>query len=262
MTYLNRLHTEELIDQDILASTKQVQFDYVLENRLGMYVGTNLAELPTEAEEFFVACEEALEGPNGDKMWTSIRSHLHSTGAFVISADCEYPEAALRWVDYFYSDEGILFYHYGIEGDTTVRNTSGTYSYSQEILDQMVDGVSYDEVVSNYTPFAGGSNPTIMKDPYFSGLELTPIPMEAADNLMPYIPLEIWPFFTYTAEENIVMTEIDSAIGKYCNEQTVGFITGEIPLDDAIWNAYVAEVEKLGVAQVLEVQEAAYARIK
>lgn len=36
--------------------------------------------------------------------------------ATAVSTDCENPEIAVRWLDYWYSDEGVLLANYGIEG--------------------------------------------------------------------------------------------------------------------------------------------------
>lgn len=262
LTYMNRLYQEGLIDQEFLTYKDQVAAGYVAQDRLGVYISTNLAVLPKEAEQMFVAGEVPWKGPNGDQLWPSIRSHLHSTGAFVISADCKYPEAALRWADYFYSDEGILFYHYGIEGDTYVKNSDGSYSYSERITSQINESASFDQVVSQYTPYGFGNNPTIMKAPYFSGMELAPIPSEAADNLMPYTPKEVWPFFTYTVEENKVLSDLTGPLNKHVSQTSAEFVTGQRPLDDKNWNEYVNIIQDMGLAKVLEIQEAAYARIK
>jgi len=263
LAYLNKLYSEGLIDQECFNYTDQIAAAWVAQDRLGMYVNTNLAQLPKEkAEATFVACESAIKGPNGDQLWPSIRSHLHSTGAFVITTECKYPEAALRWVDYFYSDEGVLFYHYGIEGDTCVKNSDGSYDYAQKIYDEITGNKSFDEVIAKYSPYVYGNNPTIMKYPYFSGQEMTPIPMKAAANLMPYTPKEVWPFFTYTDEETQIINEYSSAVNDYCMQMSAEFLTGRRPLDDKNWDEYVKTVHSLGLDKLLEAQEAAYSRIK
>lgn len=262
LAFLHKLYEEGIIDKECFTYKDQVGAGLISQNRLGMITATNLASYPTSAEKSFVPAEQAIKGPHGDQLWPSMRSHLHSSGAFVISADCKYPEAALRWVDYFYSDEGAKFYHYGIDGDTCVKNADGSYSYTDKITSQIKGDASYDQVVSQYTPYAGGNNPTIMKWPYFSGAELAPLPRKAAENLMPYTPKDIWPFFTYTDQEQKVLSDVGSPINQYCAQTSGEFLSGQRPIDDANWNEYVSTVQKMGLDKVLAVEEAAYARIK
>ncbi|WP_426350273.1 extracellular solute-binding protein [Alloiococcus sp. CFN-8] len=261
LEFTKRLYEEGLLHEEMFSYSDSQMASWVVEDKAGIFINTSLSILPGNYTSKFKGLDEALEGPNGDKIWSGVRSHLHSTGAFVITSACEYPEAALRWVDYFYSDEGNAFYHYGIEGDTYVKNDDGSYSYTQEIIDKFAES-SKDSVISNYSPYPYGNNPTIMKYPFFSGDELTPIPMEAADNLMPYIPEEIWPFFTFTKDENRIMTTYNTDIGNYVKTSTAEFITGQKELNDSTWKEYVSAIEKMGVEEMLNVYEAAYERIK
>ena len=188
------------------------------------------------------------------------RSHLHSVGAFAISADCENPEVALRWVDYFYSEEGVRFYHYGIEGDTYQVNEDGSLSYTDEILAQVTGDMSYDEVVSQYIPYCGGNNPTIMSYPGYAGMELSPVPMASAEALMPYTPEIIWPFFNYTDEEKDIVTTVGTEIDTYVKQTCAEFLTGVRELNDEEWNAYVQRVNDMGLESMLQVMTAASER--
>lgn len=262
LTFLHKLYQEGIIDKECFTYKDQVGAGLASQNRLGLITGTNLASYPANVEKSFVPADQAIKGPHGDQLWSSMRSHLHSSGAFVISADCKYPEAALRWVDYFYSDEGAKFYHYGIDGDTCVKNADGSYSYTDKITSQIKGDASYDQVVAQYTPFGGGNNPTIMKYPYFSGAEMAPLPRKAAENLMPYTPKTVWPYFTYTDAEEKVLSDVGSPINQYCSQTSGEFLSGQRPLDDANWNDYVNTVQKMGLDKMLAVEEAAYARIK
>lgn len=260
ITFLHRLYAEGLLDEECITYTSAHAPALISQDRLGVFIGTNLTRLTTEQQTCFTPIKEAYEGPYGDKMWSAIRSHLHSVGAFVISSDSKYPEELLRWVDYFYSDEGMLLFNYGIVGDTCVQNEDGSYSYTDEILAMMNEGKSYDEVVSQYTPFSGGNNPSVMKYPYFAGQELTPGPMEAAANLYPYAPEIVWPFFTYTADENEIVTTAGSDINTFVRTTNAKFLTGELEVNDENWNAYVKTVQTMGLSEMLSVMEAAYAR--
>ena len=165
-------------------------------------------------------------------------------------------------MDYFYSDEGVVFYHYGIEGETYVKNDDGSLSFTPEIMAQVSGDKSYDEVVSQVGPYCGGNNPTMMSWPGYAGAELTPIPIASAEAILPNVPDVIWPIFTYTDEELNIVNTVGSDINAYVKQTCAEFLTGERELNDEEWDAYVAQVKAMGLDQMLEVMESVIDRVE
>ena len=256
LEFMHKLYAEGLIDEECITFNDAHAVGLAAQDRLGLYFATNLALLPASNMEAWDPATTWVDGA----IWPLMRSHLHSVGAFAVSADCEYPEVALRWVDYFYSEEGVRFYHYGIEGDTYVTNEDGSLSYVPSILEQVTGDKSYDEVVSQYSPYCGGNNPTIMSWPGYAGMELTPVPIASAEALSAFVPEVIWPFFNYTAEETDIVTTVGTDINNYVKQTCAEFLTGERELTDEEWNAYVQRVQEMGLEQMLEVTAAAAER--
>ena len=52
----------------------------------------------------------------------------------VISTGCEYPEIALQWMDYRYTEEGSVLANWGVEGETYTRDADGTLHYTDLIV--------------------------------------------------------------------------------------------------------------------------------
>lgn len=220
---------------------------------------TNLASLPADKADNWVVLNDALAGPDGVRLWSAVRANFHSTGAAVLPATCSDPALALRWLDYFWTDEGTLFYHMGVEGETYEALEDGTYDYLPKIYEEMTaKNRSFDEVVSEYSPYPGGSNPTVEIAPYFMGGEMADTVAAAARSLMEYGPEEYWPGFTFTQEENDVLDGIKGDMSKYCDSMRVDFITGTKPLSE--WDAYTAKLDELGAAEMLRVYQAAVDR--
>lgn len=257
--FMRTLYSEKLLD-NYCFTVKSEQWSANIANDLvGVFGSTNLAALPADQVGDWVAVGEALEGPNGDKLWSPIRANFHSTGAAVIPAACADPALVLRWLDYFWTDEGTLFYHMGVENETFVANRDGSYDYMPYIYDEMRTGnKKFDDVVAAYSPYPGGSNPTVEIAPYFMGGEMAEVPAAAARALFAYGPTEYWPSFTFTAEENDVLGPIQTDINKYCQAFEIEFITGVRPLTD--WDAYVAQLEKLKLNTLLGIYQAAVDR--
>ncbi len=70
----------------------------------------------------------------------------HGAHAFLITTACKNPEAALAWLDYINSEEGMRLCEYGIEGDTYEMNAAGQPRLKEEWLTIKRDGRDmYDE---------------------------------------------------------------------------------------------------------------------
>ena len=200
-----------------------------------------------------------MEGSDGDKLWTAIRANFHSTGAAVIPAACKDTALVLRWLDYFWTDQGTLFYHMGVEGETFLAKSDGAYDYMPYIYEKMTAGNrSFDDVVATYSPYPGGSNPTVEIAPYFMGGEMAAVPAQAARALFAYGPGEYWPSFTFTAEESEALNAIQTDVSKYINAIRIEFVTGARPLSD--WDDYTAQLEKLKTPELLAIYQAAVDR--
>ncbi|WP_010275707.1 type 2 periplasmic-binding domain-containing protein [Paenibacillus senegalensis] len=200
----------------------------------------------------------ALEGPHGDKLVVS-NSPLTGLGHFVITSANKHPEATIRWIDYFYGDEGSEMFFMGIEGVTFKRNADGSVEYLDEITKNS-NGLTYDEAAAKYMVWPGGGTPGIISQKYFRGGESAPVSLEAADKIAPYLPEETWIPFSFTNEENTRMVALTSDISTYIREMQAKFITGDIPFSE--WDTYVRTIEKMGLAEYMEIYQAAYERYK
>lgn len=259
LEYFAKLYSEKLMDNFIFTMTIEQWVTNALNDRIGVFSSTNLASLPASKIDHWIAIEEPLTGPYGDKMWSAIRANFHSTGAAVIPATCKDPALVLRWLDYFWTDEGTLFYHMGIEGESFVVSEDGTYDYSDKVYREMNENnISFDDAVSLYSPYPGGSNPTVETAPYFNGGEMAEIPANAARKLFPYGPSEYWPSFTFTPEESERLAKLESDIFKYTQYTRVGFISGLMPFHQ--WEHYTTELKKLGEDELVAIYQAAVDR--
>lgn len=259
LEYIRGLYADGLIDKRLFTLTNDQWVAHLADDRVGVFANTNLALLPADKTDNWVAIDEALTGPYGDKLWSGVRANFHSTGAALIPSTCSDPALVLRWLDYFWTDEGTLFYHMGVEGETYEKLENGTYDYSQKIYDDMkTNNISFDDAVGKYTPYPGGSNPTVEIAPYFMGGEMASVPAAAAKALIEYGPEEYWPSFTFTDEENNTLDEIRSDISKYCENMRIDFVTGAKSLDE--WDSYTDQLEKLRTGDMLSVYQAAVDR--
>jgi len=260
LQYMNRLYTEGLIDQELFTMDNANFLTKAEDDRIGCFAFTNLSVVPADTLDKWIGLEEALEGPDGHKLWAPVRAHFHSTGAAVITSSNKYLKETLQWLDYFWTDEGNLFYHYGDVGVTCVAKDDGSYDWTDEIYAKMTGSVTFDEVVSSYTPYVDGNNPLVEVWPYFGGGETQPVPAKTARSLFEYGPDVYWPSFTFTTEENDRLTPIQTDINKYIQSTRSEFIIGTRSFDT--WDSYLADLEKMGMNELLEIYGAAIERFE
>ncbi|MFR1358451.1 MAG: hypothetical protein ACLSBB_14600 [Ruthenibacterium lactatiformans] len=107
------------------------------------------------AAENYVQCP-VLEGPYGDRALINVESNVQMTGVAVITTANKYPEATMRWLDYFYSEEGTVLCRLGIEARAGV--VDGKYQLLDNIKNNP-DGLTLDRALGQWAIFPGGYLP-------------------------------------------------------------------------------------------------------
>ena len=93
----------------------------------------------TDVENFWL---EGVPNPvlnEGDTPQTGSTMCGYIKEAMAITSNCKNPELAARWLDYFYTKEGMLLNAYGIEGETYELLPDGTPQYT-ELVTNNPDG--------------------------------------------------------------------------------------------------------------------------
>lgn len=257
LEYVHKLYDEELILPNIF--TVEGDQNYSLGSE-GLYGSTviNNPEAQFDNEEGRYVGMPALEGPNGDRIYTYVTSPLAQIGGFVVTKENQHVEATLRWMDYFYSDEGAKLFFMGKEGVTYEVKEDGEIDYLDEIKND--PNLTLDQKLADYVTWLGGGYPGIVKEDFFKGSESLPSSLEATEKFEADIPDELWPLFTFTTEESNRLAALSADIEKYVEEMKDKFITGDESLDD--WDKYVETLEKMGLDDYMEIQNKAYERYK
>ncbi len=260
LTYLNRLYSEKLLEQEIFTTSGK---DILAKNEqelIGSFSFANVSSRANSNAADFAGLTTALAGPSGERVYTSARGHIGSRGAFLITKSNKYPEATMRWVDYFYSEEGTKMLYLGKEGVSYAKKADGSFDFLPEIVNNIPEGSSFDQVVSKYVPYAGGSLPTIIYEDFFKGGETQPVPKAASQALAPYLPKELWAPFTFTAEELERKVVLETDIIGLVDQRTAEFIQGKVSLSE--FDNYVKQLEQMGLSELKEIYNAAYSRYK
>ena len=233
---------------------------------------TNMASLMPENFEDGVAHIDHLAPLTSEfttKQQTRAYDYVTSSGG-TISSKTKYAEEIIRMFDCFFAKEqlhpdykfGAMTCIYGVQGECWdfAENEDGSKLFKIFLPDDWKEsqwvystlhnawGQHFGTVLLDTVSGAPGSNPYARE-------------MGMLKNNIPYA-VTTFPDskMKYTAEESSAMTQKQTDITSYVDQMRAKFITGVEPLTDASWDAYVNEINKMGIDELLKIKQAAYDR--
>lgn len=249
LMYLNDLYEEGLLWQDYYKNDRAAWRSNLAGEMFGaMYMP--YSDVFLNCEQDYVGYEP-LVGPHGDQMWTDATGSISMLGSFALSNTCSDPEAAIRWVDYFYSDEGEMFFRYGVEGETFDYDDSHTPQFKDEIINSP-DGFMTALGKVNLVP--GGGFPCRITD-NTDNVVASERTKEAAAILVEYMPKNFYAKPTVSMEDMDRLNAIEQDIVNYKKEAVAKFVIGEWGFDK--WEEYCSTLEQIGIRELEEIYQRA-----
>lgn len=249
LMYLNKLYAEKLLDPELFT---QKEAQYLTKQGTGntgfFFDQTNNPMLDGKVQDQYIGIAPP-KGPHGDRLQLAAPVP-RDFGAFAITSVNKNPEATMRWVDYFFGDEGSTMLRFGRKGENY----------------ELKDGIPYytDAFLatgnqSKITPYAGGGAPHLISEKVASFIN-PPQVQEAQKKLDPYMPKIRYaaPMFDeQTAQQiNILRNDID----KYYEEQSTKFIAGALSFDK--WGEFQNTLKKMKIDELQKLYQAAYDNLK
>lgn len=257
LEFIHKLYDEGLIEQSIFSIEWGQFLANASENLYASMIFYDPIELFGDEIGSQYNSVAALEGPQGHQSYNKLSSSVWDPANLVLTSENKNPEATVRWMDHFYSDEGAKLYYMGVEGET-FEEKDGKAVYMDHILNPEGD-MTFEQAIAKQLTWLGSISGIIKAD-FFQGGESAPQSMEAAEKIEPFVPDEIWPRFTFTADENKFLQSKGQDIAKYVEEMRDKFISGDADL--STWDEYVETIEKQGLDELMEIYQTAYDRYK
>lgn len=179
-----------------------------------------------------------------------------SAGDAFITNSCEDLEAAMRYLDYGYSDVGIDYYNFGVEG-VSYETIEGYPTYTDTIMNNpdmtVVEALAMYARSNYYGPF-------IQQPEYIEQYGYTYPQQKEANNLWKISDVDKYrmPKVTATPEESEELAIIMNEILTYRDELQVKYIMGIESLDS--YDTYVQNIKDMGIDRAIEIYEAALTR--
>lgn len=261
--FMRKLYQEGLIHPESFSMDRS-RITAIAENEvpiLGMAPGKwttqfTLAGAPSGRMNDYVAISP-LKGPNGVQQTIGEGLDLGQTN-FSITSNCKDPAAAIKWIDWFYSEEAYLQGYAAdgmrkaTEGEIGLDGTQAIYALDEVETPATgtVQNKRWIDFAPCFVPVEGTikiKNNTIdatrMANAYDAHVRYEPYLVAKGTTFMDFpMPLE-------DSEEYL---ELRSSITAAIDSGFVSFIIGEKDIDKD-WNAYVKNFYDLGLERYLEI---------
>lgn len=211
-----------------------------------------------------------VAGPDGTQLATW-RSPVNPAGMFALTNKSTEEERiqAIKLLDYLATDEGQIRASMGPEGEAWVPAVEGDVALDPE-LDPTFRPITYDETsnaawrsMSQYWDSLEFRNSQVVTEDLYTPDGYERRLLYATQEYDPYKPDEsvmfpvekLWPNLETSGE----LAELQTNIATYITQAQAEFVTGQRDIaDDAAWEAYVADIEGLGLARYLELLQEMY----
>lgn len=173
-----------------------------------------------------------------------------------VTTSCENVELALKYLNYFYTEPGIIAFNYGSEGVSYVLDESGKPQFTDLILNNP-DGLTSNQALDYYT-YNGYAGKVIMNSVqamFFNETQHSCAEVWGENNDSDYI---ISPSVTLNAAEADVYNGYYSDIETLVDEQLTKFIVGDTDMSE--YDAFVEQIKGMNLDEVLEAYQSAYDR--
>lgn len=259
--YIRQLVQEGLLDADLFSAKSSLMQAFMNENHTS--VSTRMLNIPESSyadgvENFYIS--QPLTSQYTSTPVFAEPTIARKWGA-MISTTCEDLDAALAYMDAFFAPESNPLNEEG-----TIYNLSLWLGEEGVDWEWVEEGKSYKEAEKpdgwsaqhgfSGTPYIGKFH--VMRMDHNGEVDL--LPQGVYNNCLPYAKAVVRDeALALTEDENDIYVEKWQDISKYATQMFAAFVTGDADIE-AQWDTYVANLQQMGLQEVLDCYDAAYAR--
>lgn len=196
------------------------------------------------------------EGAATKYIQTDSQTCVKNFGAMVTTSSSEEELiTAIKFLNYGFTEEGMLYWNFGEEGVSYEVGEDGSLQFT-ELITGDERGIA--ESLKDYTGM------------YSNGVGIQMADMvKAKNNKASVAAVYTWtdntvasqykvPPYSRTEEEQTTYNDINTQLGTYVSEMALKFVTGDESLDN--FDKFVEQLDAYGLQEVLEIEQAAYDR--
>lgn len=280
LTFLNKMYAEGLMDNESFTQTGEEYCAKVAEDRVGFFGGESPSITAGVGEEFnnnFVYLGSLTSEYNSRNQVVVTPVYTNNT-RLSVSAATKNPEAVMKLIDYFYTEEGIEAAINGYEGLTyeIVEEKIGDLNFQKMQVLMPEDWSGTAELWKN-TKGVIQNHLRLVEAASLTEKQALACTAEQADTLIPVIgqlalmvrdsvcqgveTTEVFPALVYTDAENEVRSTMVTDMQNYILTMRDQFITGQLPIEEN-WDNFQKTLQGMGLETLMNIEQAAYDRMR
>ncbi len=266
LQYCNRLYANELMDPEMFAQDTATYRTKISSGLVGMVTEAWARNAWPDASD---SIEDFNSYPGVPTLTSRVNDEnlmyvdsVYKRGQFAITSECDYPEAAARWVDWLYGLDGVaMFLSEGYLWEWVDK--------SQLLVQPLMDSYT-PQIESQFTPRPGTFFPS-WGPAFMDRIGTTKVEPTLQDEFQasksaqfeelyyPYTQTS-FPDTYLTVEEQDAIGAITGDLNAYVNQMDIAYITGEERFDN--YDEYLEMQVNLGVQGLIDIYQTAYDRWK
>ena len=200
-----------------------------------------VSRVPVEASGQYAAL---LMQAGEDTLWRDLLGSV-STGALALTRRCSDIGAALRWADALYAEDAILAYA-GAEGEDWAWDAQGNWHFLLGGA-RTIESIRRDTIL-----YTGAVMPGLYPYDFLARVDSPEDrAVEAEQDRVRAVAQRVTPPYALSGEAAERAAAIQRTLGAKVDEGIARFATGEVPLDDESWNAWLAALREAGSAELV-----------
>lgn len=257
---MNKWYAEGLLGSNCLIHSETWKTENIVNGLTGAFTGLDNAwrhYLPDIRETSDAAASLKavpwLKGPDGTRYTPreDVASNIAPIVTIITSA-CEHPEAAVRFIDYMYSEEGSNLLTWGVEGESyEVVDGKKRLTEKALTLDPEKGWLQLYNYAIGHASFPKYDGETVVLASYPEEQLIAERTWADASTALIYPP-----YISFSVEDRAYCDSVMDDVGSYLTEMELKFITGEEPLSS--FDNFVNQLDKMGVTKALEIYRKAY----
>ena len=177
-----------------------------------------------------------------------------------ISSQCKDPVTVIKFMDYFFPEDGSDLMNWGIEGDTFTRDADGSKHFTDTVLQSELTPIGYLRSIGAQYRIGmcqdGDYEYATMKE---DGIEANKLynghDEWFDDSLPPYLDGKM--ALKYTSDDETEYKNIMASIKPYVDEKFQSWILGVNDFDSE-YDTFIKELKARGIDRALEINQKAY----
>lgn len=252
-----------VLTEDSLSITNpRMQQDYIISSEVAFLPNGGMSNL---AQSYYEMVEDpdyhmvATPEPMNEKYCPDgIFAHGHAAGTaqfdYSVSTACEYPEIAVSYLNYFFTEEGMEYVAFGAEGETFEYGSDGKRAYTELItnnpmgLNSSLAKGLYVAIGPTYATFETTTSTYTRQEQF----DATALWIQNRDGRHVY-------YGTLTTEESDRVSTIEGDIATLVDETMANLVFGNVDFD-SYYDDFISKMEAMGLNELLACKQAAYER--